>query len=71
MTLHGKIQNGVVVLDGPVSLPDGTEVFVQPVESMGEKPWMKCVGTISEEDAMEMLRYVENTCERIEPEEKA
>jgi hypothetical protein len=28
MTLHGKIQNGVVVLDGGTSLPDGTEVAV-------------------------------------------
>lgn len=28
MTLHGKIQNGVVVLDGGISLPDGIAVTV-------------------------------------------
>ena len=28
MTLHGKIQNGVVVLDNGTGLPDGTPVTV-------------------------------------------
>ena len=28
MTLHGRIQNGVVVLDGGISLPDGIPVTV-------------------------------------------
>jgi hypothetical protein len=28
MTLHGKIHNGVVVLDDPANLPEGTPVTV-------------------------------------------
>ena len=28
MTLHGTVQNGVVVLDGNPAIPDGTEVSV-------------------------------------------
>ncbi|MGE0607245.1 MAG: hypothetical protein AB7O62_09145 [Pirellulales bacterium] len=31
MTLHGHIQNGHVVFDEPVSLPDGVKVTVQIV----------------------------------------
>jgi hypothetical protein len=29
MTLHGTVQNGVVVLDGNPAIPDGTEVSVE------------------------------------------
>jgi hypothetical protein len=31
-TLQGHIKNGVVVFDGPMALPDGTAVRVEPVE---------------------------------------
>ena len=31
MTFHGRIQNGKVVLDEPVALPDGTTVQVHVV----------------------------------------
>ncbi len=31
MTYRGRIQNGVVILDPSVSLPDGCEVEVNPV----------------------------------------
>lgn len=37
MTYHGKVKNGVVVLDGDVVLSDGTVVRVEPVE---ERPLM-------------------------------
>ena len=33
MPYHGHIQNGVVVLDEPVPLPNGTEVRIEPVDS--------------------------------------
>jgi hypothetical protein len=33
MTLRGHVQNGVIVLDPPASLPGGTPVHVEPVES--------------------------------------
>lgn len=33
MSFQGHIENGVVVLDEPVSLPNGTVVRVEPVES--------------------------------------
>ena len=32
MVYRGRIKAGVVVLDEPVSLPDGMEVKVEPVE---------------------------------------
>lgn len=32
MTLHGQIQNGVIVLDEPVDLPEGAAVQVQITE---------------------------------------
>ena len=32
MNYRGHVQNGVVVLDGPAKLPDGTEVQVLPVK---------------------------------------
>lgn len=31
MTYHGHIEKGVVVFDEAVTLPDGTEVSVEPV----------------------------------------
>jgi hypothetical protein len=31
MTYRGRIKNGAVILDRPVSLPDGSEVEVRPV----------------------------------------
>jgi hypothetical protein len=31
MTYRGHVENGVVLLDDPVRLPDGTEVSVRPV----------------------------------------
>jgi hypothetical protein len=37
MTIRGFIQNGQVILPGPVALPDGTEVRIVPVNaSAGE-----------------------------------
>lgn len=37
MSLQGHIENGVVVLDEPLSLPNGTVVRVEPVEASREK----------------------------------
>jgi hypothetical protein len=37
MTYRGKIRGGVVVLDQPADLAEGTEVTIQPVEQ-SEKP---------------------------------
>jgi hypothetical protein len=31
MTYRGKVMNGVVVLEGEASIPDGTEVSVEPI----------------------------------------
>ncbi|MCC6798246.1 MAG: hypothetical protein IT366_24245 [Candidatus Hydrogenedentes bacterium] len=33
MTYRGHIENGVVILDEPLSLPDGTTVSVEPVSA--------------------------------------
>lgn len=35
MPYRGHIKNGVVVLDEPVALPEGTEVSIEPVQSGG------------------------------------
>jgi len=40
MTHRGKVKNGVVVLDDPKALPDGTDVIVEPVKSKS-KPTRK------------------------------
>ena len=33
MTYHGHIENGTVVVEGALDLPDGTEVRIEPVNS--------------------------------------
>ncbi|MGD0093205.1 MAG: hypothetical protein ABSE73_25100 [Planctomycetota bacterium] len=35
MTFRGRISGGLVVLEHPLSLPEGTEVKVQPVKKRG------------------------------------
>ncbi|HPD29705.1 MAG TPA: hypothetical protein PLL20_06900 [Phycisphaerae bacterium] len=34
MTYKGKVQGGVVVLEGGAALPEGAEVVVEPVEDL-------------------------------------
>ena len=36
MTLHGQVREGVIVFDPPVTLPDGTEVQVQVMQTPPE-----------------------------------
>jgi hypothetical protein len=36
MTYVGHIQNGAVVLDGPLSLPEGAKVFVSSMDFLEE-----------------------------------
>jgi hypothetical protein len=38
MTLNGHVHNGVVILDDPVGLPEGTKVRVEAVEPTAEQP---------------------------------
>jgi hypothetical protein len=40
MTHRGKVKNGVVVLDDPKAIADGTDVIVEPVKSKS-KPTRK------------------------------
>lgn len=37
MTLHGRIQNGVVVLDAAPPLPEGTPVRVEVIDTAQER----------------------------------
>lgn len=39
MSIHGHVQNGMVVLDQPLPLPDGTRVRVEPVAGPDERFW--------------------------------
>ncbi len=43
MTYEGHIENGVVVFDRPVALPEGTEVRVEPLLPVEhrETPWQE------------------------------
>ena len=41
MTYHGRVKNGVVVLDDNAKMPEGTVVRVEPI---GERPLMDLVG---------------------------
>ncbi len=43
MTYHGRVKNGVVVLEGDAKMPEGTEVRVEPVE---ERPLMDLVRVV-------------------------
>lgn len=36
--IRGRVCNGVVVLDDPGALPEGTEVAVEPVSRHGQRP---------------------------------
>lgn len=36
MTLHGQVRDGVIVFDPPVTLPEGTEVQVQVLQTTSE-----------------------------------
>ena len=39
MSLQGHIQNGVVVFDEPIALPDGTQVRVEPITPAVSEFW--------------------------------
>ena len=47
MTFRGRIKNGVVALDKPSALPEGTEVTERPIKSPKRaKSSAKCVPTL-------------------------
>ena len=35
MTLHGQVRGGVIVFDPPVALPEGAEVGIIRLDSLG------------------------------------
>jgi hypothetical protein len=41
MSILGHVQNGVVIFEGGVSLPDGTAVRVEPLERADQPPACK------------------------------
>jgi hypothetical protein len=42
MNYEGHIMNGMVILDQPVSLPDGTKVRIEPLLSLNTGFWQAC-----------------------------
>jgi len=73
MTYRGTVRGSIIELDEPVKLPDGTRVQVQiaPEESPrrnSPRAWLQLVGTLTDEEADDMLRFVQEECRRIEPE---
>lgn len=45
-TYRGHIQNGAVILDDQVELPDGTEVFVEPVTPTARRTLAEQLGNL-------------------------
>jgi hypothetical protein len=39
--IRGRVQQGVVLLDDPEALPEGTEVSVRPLKKSSKKPDIK------------------------------
>jgi len=46
MTYTGRVENGVVVFDGPDHPPDGQVVEVQPVKSVQGPTWGEVFGDL-------------------------
>lgn len=56
--LRGVVKDGVIVLDPPVSLPDGQEVIVlYPTDH----PLAPFAGCLSPKDARQMLQVIRST----------
>jgi hypothetical protein len=63
MTLHGRVQNGVVVLQDGVVLPDGTLVEVTPLQGAPSNALaliaaMEAEPHITEEDIADLRRAI-------------
>lgn len=56
MIYHGHVQDGRIVLDGPVSLPEGAEVSVQLHDSSREST-SSTAGAIPETLQEVLIRY--------------
>ena len=42
MSFHGHVEKGLVVLDRPLPLPDGTPVLVEPIAAAPMDFWQSC-----------------------------
>ena len=73
-TIPAIYENGVFRPKEQVTLPPGAEVEViirdqrDPVEILRER-YPLSFGAISDEDAEEMMRIIEEECERIDPDD--
>jgi hypothetical protein len=72
-TFHGKYDGKAIIPDGPVDLPADQELIVHVMMPKREEPGtpgaslLPLSGTISDEDAQEMLRVIEEGCGRVDP----
>ena len=53
MSYRGHIKNGIVVFDEPADLPEGTEVRVETISTVVNRP--------------ESIEHVSTACERLKP----
>lgn len=62
MALHGRVKNGVVVLDGPEELPEGTVVELRPVPPSGQShhPEVERFAGVIENDLAVREEYFEH-----------
>ena len=48
MTVKGRVQNGVIVLEGDACLPEGADVLVETVESSAQSLFDHLRGVVGE-----------------------
>ena len=67
MSYRGRVQNGVIVLEGPERLPEGTQVRVEPVEdapkTLAERfgPFIGCLDDLPADLAEQHDHYIHGT----------
>jgi hypothetical protein len=50
MTVKGRVQNGVIVLEGDARLPEGADVLVETVENLAQSLFDHLRGVVGQAD---------------------
>jgi hypothetical protein len=70
MVYRGRIQGGVVVLEGAEMLPDGLEVTITPVVQVSQSAMSACKEHLAERVDRLLSRVHETTAEGIEAQQR-
>lgn len=73
MSFQGHIENGVVVVDEPLSLPNGTVVRIEPVVASREKvdSWRPVVADTDQPRTMQQMAQAWKTVAKPIPDDEA